>query len=325
MSLTPEANGQERENAATHVPSWLRQKLREEFAEKYKPRGRSRALMKDFLGEWCRELDTQAPREETVRQFLVHENERDTFEHRIVDGSCRLLLGCSFDEWINSPKQAQDTLQELSSPLQSNSETCHLNQAIPAPLGKLSNVPNLPLNFLPRPDEFKAIKTAVLVSTNQSVAVTGTAHRVGVQGMGGIWKSVLTAEIARDEEVRRAFPDGVLWVTLGQTPMLTSWQSHLAEVLGAGQRTFTDVQLGKAFLGELLADKACLLILDDVWQAKHAAAFDALGQRCKMLLTTRDSGLITALGAVKRQLSVLSNEQALALLALWAGQHEETG
>lgn len=324
MSRTPESNGQTRENAATHVSLELRQKLREKFAEKYKPRGRSRALMEEFLGDWCRELDTQEPSKETVRQFLVHENGRDTFEYRIVDGSCRLLLGCSFDEWINSPKQAQDTPQELSSPPQSNSETCYLNEAIPAPLGKLSNVPNLPLNFLPRPDELKAIKTAVLVSTNQSVAVTGTAHRVGVQGMGGIGKSVLTAAIARDEEVRCAFPDGVLWVTLGQTPMLTSWQSHLAEVLGAGQRTFTDVQLGKAFLGELLADKACLLILDDVWQAKHAAAFDALGQRCKMLLTTRDRGLITALGAVEYQLGVLSNEQALALLALWAGQHEET-
>jgi WD40 repeat protein len=214
---------------------------------------------------------------------------------------------------------------DYTCPPQSNSETYHLNEAIPAPLGKLSGyMPSQPLNFLPRPDEFEAIKTAVLVSTNQSVAVAGTAHRVGVQGMGGIGKSVLTAEIARDEEVRRAFPDGVLWVTLGQTPMLTSWQSHLAEVLGAGQRTFTDVQLGKAFLGELLADKACLLILDDVWQTKHAAAFDALGQRCKMLLTTRDRGLITALGAVEYQLGVLSNEQSLALLALWAGQNEET-
>jgi hypothetical protein len=324
MSATPESNGQTRENAATHVPSELRQRLRKKFAEKYKPGERSRALMEEFLGDWCRELDTQEPSKETVRQFLVHENGRDTFEYRIVDGSCRLLLGCSFDEWSNSPKQAQDTLQELSSPPQPNSETCHLNQAILAPLGKLSNVPNLPPNFLPRPDELKAIKAAVLVSTNQSVAVTGTAHRVGVQGMGGIGKSVLTAAIARDEEVRRAFPDGVLWVTLGQTPMLTSWQSHLAEVLGAGQRTLTDVQLGKAFLGELLADKACLLILDDVWQAKHAVAFDALGQRCKMLLTTRDRGLITALGAVEYQLGVLSNKQALALLALWAGQHEET-
>ena len=324
MSRTPESNGQTRENAATHVSLELRQKLREKFAEKYKPRGRSRALMEEFLGDWCRELDTQEPSKETVRQFLVRKNERDTFEYRIVDGSCRLLLGCSLDEWSNSPKQAQDTLQELSNPPQSNSETCYLNEAIPTALGKLSNVPNQPPNFLPRPDELKAIKAAVLVSTNQSVAVTGTAHRVGVQGMGGIGKSVLTAAIARDEEVRRAFPDGVLWVTLGQTPMLTSWQSHLAEVLGAGQRTFTDVQLGKAFLGELLTDKACLLILDDVWQAKHAAAFDALGQRCKMLLTTRDRKLMTDLGAVECQLGVLSNEQALALLALWAGQHEET-
>ena len=326
MSATPESNRQTRENAATHVSSELRQNLREKFAEKYKPGGRNRALMAQFIGNWCRKLDTKPPSEETVRNFLVDKNERDTFEYRIVDGSCQLLLGCSFDEWINSPTQAQHTLQELSSPPQSNSETCYLNEAIPAPLGKLSNVPNRLLNFLPRPDELKAIKTAVLVSTNQSVAVTGNAHRVGVQGMGGIGKSVLVAEIARDEEVRRAFPDGVLWVTLGQTPMrkLTKWQAYLAKVLGAGQQTFTDIQLGKAVLGELLADKACLLILDDVWHTKHAAAFDALGQHCKMLVTTRDRGLITALEAVECQLGVLSNKQALALLALRAGQHEET-
>jgi hypothetical protein len=98
----------------------------------------------------------------------------------------------------------------------------------------------------------------------------------------------------------------------------------LAETLGDSPRSFEDVQQGKARLSELLADKACLLILDDVWQAEHAEAFDALGPRCRMLITTRDAGLITALGAAEHRLDVLRDEQALALLAEWAGQAVET-
>jgi tetratricopeptide (TPR) repeat protein len=77
-------------------------------------------------------------------------------------------------------------------------------------------------------------------------------------------------------------------------------------------------------LSELLADKACLLILDDVWEAKHAEAFDVLGPCCRMLITTRDAGLIVALGAVEHRVDVLSDEQALTLLAEWAGQGVES-
>jgi hypothetical protein len=48
------------------------------------------------------------------------------------------------------------------------------------------------------------------------VVITGTAARTGIHGMGGIGKSVLASELARDHEVRRAFPDGVFWVGIGQ-------------------------------------------------------------------------------------------------------------
>jgi len=36
---------------------------------------------------------------------------------------------------------------------------------------------------------------------------------VGVQGMGGIGKSVLASALAHDKEVSRAFPDGIYWLT----------------------------------------------------------------------------------------------------------------
>lgn len=84
------------------------------------------------------------------------------------------------------------------------------------------------------------------------------------------------------------------------------------------------MQQGKAHLSKCLEDRTCLLILDDVWQVEHAAAFNVLGQRCKLLLTTRDSRIVNALDAVEYQLDILSDEQALEVLASCAGQPKET-
>jgi Flp pilus assembly protein TadD len=209
--------------------------------------------------------------------------------------------------------------------LQPALETNHLIQGTPPALGKLSShVPDPPLNFLPRLDALKEVKKLVLDCTNQLVAVTGTTPRIGVQGMGGIGKSVLAAMLARDEEVRHSFPDGILWVTLGQNPALTLRQLDLAKMLGDSSQMFQDVQQGRVHLSELLAHKACLVILDDVWQSKHAEAFNALGQRCKMLITTRDNKVLQELGAVGYLLGLLEDEEALTLLALWAKQEKET-
>jgi antitoxin component HigA of HigAB toxin-antitoxin module len=142
--------------------------------------------------------------------------------------------------------------------------------------------------------------------------------------MGGIGKTVLATALALDEEVRRAFPDGVIWITFGQTPQILTWQSYIAQELGDNQAAFTEISLAKAQLRELLTGKACLLILDDVWNLEHAKAFDVLEKPCQMLITTRDAGIITALGGEEYQLSILSQQQALALLANGANQALET-
>ncbi len=192
-------------------------------------------------------------------------------------------------------------------------------------LGQLiGDVPNLPPHFLPREEELNPLKTKVLADTNQPVAITAKSRSVGVQGMGGIGKTVLATALARDEEVRRAFPDGVIWITFGQTPQILTLQSDVVEALGDKQASFTEINSGKTQLRKLLTDKACLLILDDVWNLKDAIAFDVLEKGCQMLVTTRDAGIITALGGEEYQLSILSEQQALDLLANWANQPVET-
>ncbi len=188
--------------------------------------------------------------------------------------------------------------------------------------GRLVNVPALPPHYLLRPADLAALKVKVLAAAAGPVGVTGRALPIGVQGMGGIGKSVLAAALAYDENVRAAFPDGIYWLELGQTPNLLLRQSQLAEALGDGPRAFEDTQQGKARLSQLLAGKSCLIILDDVWHMSQAQALDGVSGSggSRLLITTRDSSLLTGLGAVEHRLDVLDESQALALLADWTGQ-----
>jgi WD40 repeat protein len=195
--------------------------------------------------------------------------------------------------------------------------------------GKLWNVPELPPHFLDRSDALNGLKAKVLTSVQsdempQAVVMTSASRQIGVQGMGGIGKSVLAAALAHDVQVRQAFPDGVFWVAIGQEPSLTGLQVALAKALGEDQPTFSTVQQGQLSLRELWVDKTALLILDDVWQVEHAAAFEGLGATSKLLVTTRDARLITALGATAHALDLLEDGQAIELLANWAEQPVET-
>jgi hypothetical protein len=162
----------------------------------------------------------------------------------------------------------------------------------------------------------------VLADLHRPVVITSTAARVGVHGMGGIGKSVLASVLARDFAVRRAFPDGVVWVAVGQNPTLVTLQRRLAQALGDPGRFESEFE-GKAVLGKLLADQAVLVVLDDVWDPSHVHAFDVLGPRSRAAITTRDAALITALDATPHQVQLMAEPEALALLAHWAGCAEK--
>jgi len=182
------------------------------------------------------------------------------------------------------------------------------------PLGKLVEVPALPVHYLAQRERLLELKDALLNDLKKPIVITGASVRVGVQGMGGIGKSVLAAALARDLDVRRAFPDGIFWIGVGQKPNRTELQRGLAKELG-DQSLFNDLPAGKQKIKELLVDRAALLILDDVWQGTDANAFDVLGPRCKMLLTTRDAGLVISITGTGYQVQLPTEPEALALLA----------
>ena len=192
------------------------------------------------------------------------------------------------------------------------------------PLGALHDVPSLPAHFLPRDADLAFLRETLLADVQRPTVITSAKQTASLQGMGGVGKSVIAAAFARTCEARRAFGDGIVWVTLGQQPDVLRAITRLAAALGDETWEYVDLPRARGRLPGLLAARNCLLILDDAWDVAHVEPFaNALGPRCRLLVTTRDGGLAATLGAQEHGLDVLEEDQALALLAQWAGSPPE--
>jgi WD40 repeat protein len=180
------------------------------------------------------------------------------------------------------------------------------------------NMPLPPRDYVSRP-ELDELARAVLDSADGKLALSGASRHFAVEGMGGVGKTVLTTMLAHRMDVRRAFPDGVLWLTMGQTPPLLELQAALRRALGDADPTSSTIEEGRVALAGLFKERACLLILDDVWSAGDVAAFDALDGSNRMLVTTRREDVSRALGAESHRIEELAPAEALSLLARSTG------
>ena len=189
------------------------------------------------------------------------------------------------------------------------------------PLAGLSRVDALPAHYLPREEDIEQLNRMVLADVQRATVITSARRATALQGMGGVGKSVLAAAFARACRTRRAFGDGVIWLKFGQQPNLVRNMAVVGEALRDSRGNYRDPESASARLAEVLAGKNCLLVLDDVWDVTHTRAFlNALDTRCRLLITTRDGGLVTAMEAQEHRVAILSDEQALHLLARWADQ-----
>jgi hypothetical protein len=199
----------------------------------------------------------------------------------------------------------------------------------PPELGRLYGVPELPPHYLPREAHLGGLKQKLL-DGGANVGITGQSAAVGVQGMGGIGKTVLATALAHDPEVRKAFPEGIFWLTVGQAPKSEAQggEAHLlglqgqlmSQLTGAQPPAFVRVQQGKDALREALVGRRALVILDDVWTIEDADAFWIDAQPARLLITTRNDEVLVGLGAEQHRVDVLSPDDALKMLADWAGE-----
>lgn len=137
-----------------------------------------------------------------------------------------------------------------------------------APLGTAPPVPNA---FVGRHDDLRELKRRLRRASESEAAVAPVQVLTAVHGWPGVGKTTVAAALAHDEEVRRMFPDGVLFASLGQDPEVLSTVVAWARSMGADD--LSDAETVSEASGRLRAammDKRALLILDDVWEAAHA-------------------------------------------------------
>jgi WD40 repeat protein len=169
-------------------------------------------------------------------------------------------------------------------------------------------VPALPSRFVARADIFDTVRDDVVSHAT-----------VGLVGMGGAGKTILATAVVHDPAVQAAFPDGITWVNAGQRVTPTLLQERLAARLtGETTVSFPAAEVGRHRLAELLAGRAFLLVIDDVWDAEALNALSVVGApQGALLFTTRDRSIARAVGATVREVDELALEQALALLGRW--------
>ena len=168
-------------------------------------------------------------------------------------------------------------------------------------------------NFINRPASTRAVRDALLGGDDRrAVALTA------LEGMGGTGKTVVAQALFHDEVIQQAFPDGLVWVTVGREPTydVNAKLREIATVLGGA----SDPQMSsETAYRTTLRDKAALIVIDDIWSKAHLEPFLAESPRSRFLFTTRDSAIARFSGAQELKLGPLDEAQSRELLALWAG------
>ncbi len=173
--------------------------------------------------------------------------------------------------------------------------------------------PALTASFVHRPRETEAL-IDLLCSRDASGPVAITT---ALRGAGGFGKTTLAAAICHDDRVLEAFDDGILWVTLGQSPHLLNELAKLYAALTGERPGFVDVDDAARELTEKLQSKTCLLVIDDVWHRSHVTPFLLGAPECVRLITTRSFDV--AYDARRIDVDQMEPGEAVQLLVTRAG------
>lgn len=171
-------------------------------------------------------------------------------------------------------------------------------------------IPTLPVHFVERA-EMKSLIERLLSAGSRTLAL---------QGRSGLGKTTLALALMQQPEIKTRFEDGVLWANLGPAAdTIEAWQVAWGRALDDDLAACSDLPTKTARLQELLADKSCLVVIDDLWPEVDLAPLLVGGAQCRTLITTRHSGAAQHAGATLLTIEPLREAESLALLSHWAG------
>lgn len=193
---------------------------------------------------------------------------------------------------------------------------------IPTLVTPAASPPSTPEIFLGRDEEMAELKRRLgILREEQSSGPVQVL--TAVRGWPGIGKTATATVLAHDSDLLTAFPDGVLWTSLGPSPNLLSELATWGRALGTDEilRAPT-LKEATALLAAHLRSKRKLLIVDDVWEVEHVVPFrEVRGKDCALLVTTRQPGVVDGLSLPDDavfNLPALTEDRALELLRILA-------
>src|SRR5690606_6507972 len=108
---------------------------------------------------------------------------------------------------------------------------------------------------------------------------------------------------------------GIFWMEIGPEPQIATRLGDIGHEFGDDRGEYPDELRGRSRLTGLLENKAVLLVLDDVWDHRHAQAFRVVGPRGRLVITTRSGRLETQVAALSQPIDTLTNDEGRALIA----------
>ncbi|MEU8365258.1 NB-ARC domain-containing protein [Nonomuraea sp. NPDC048882] len=152
--------------------------------------------------------------------------------------------------------------------------------------------------------------------TGQMSRLVTTPSVVGLHGGAGVGKSTLARLVCRRPEIKDHFRDGIVWVDVGVdcTPArMTELISGVVRRLGSTEFLPSDPMQAGMRLGELIADRRLLIVVDDVWEERQLTPLLQGGSRCTRLVTTRDRRLLPG-GVPIMAIDVMTGAEAADLI-----------
>jgi len=139
-----------------------------------------------------------------------------------------------------------------------------------------------------------------------------------LHGPGGSGKTSLASALAHDADVIKTFPDGVLWVSLGNENDTQLAQATWGEALGNDLSQVPDTTSRSAVLRAQLREARCLLVIDDVVTVEQIKMLNVGGPNCVRLVTTDAEEVAMGVKARRYRIDRMSETEALQLLTDWA-------
>lgn len=183
-----------------------------------------------------------------------------------------------------------------------------------------------PEEFIHR-GEYDRVLEALCLKEGAVLSGTSIGITTALRGAGGFGKTALAQKLCQDQRVRAAYPDGILWTTMGEDIDANGRLSQVRDLIRWWTQekeapNFETVSVAGARLRELLATSRVLIVIDDVWSSADVTPFQGIGNGSALLITTRDSQTLPS-GSQKIEVGAMASAEAVKLLRFGLPDEQE--